>query len=135
MKVALMALFLGLYTWSPVIACKAPCTDGKNNDTTALLQEMTREFEARLRAQDQTLVLDPSNLTVYESEEAIDLGFDASAYLPAGFDPLAGKIASYDLPELIEVEDLEEADFDLGFDPALYLPHGFDPFRGMELSR
>lgn len=130
-----MALFLGLYTWSPIYACKAPCTDGKNNDTTALLREMTREFEATLRAQVQEVVLNPSSLAVYEPEEMIDLGFDPSAYLPAGFDPLAGKIASYDLPELIEVEDAEEADFDLGFDPAPYLPQGFDPFGGMELSR
>lgn len=106
-----------------------PCCRHKGHDHTATaITEIYPDFEDGLRKQGQTAMLEVSSIAVFRMEEEVELGFDPSAYLPAGFDPYAGKIATWVDLGLVEVE--EEPIPDLGFDTAPYLPEGFDPYAG-----
>jgi hypothetical protein len=76
----------------------------------------------------QDLCLDA--IVFIEAEEPIDLGFDTSEYLPAGFNPYVTESNELDLNSIVFLEDTDDAD--LGFDTAEYLPIGFNAYEGME---
>jgi hypothetical protein len=65
-----------------------------------------------------------------ETEEPVDLGFDTSEYLPAGFNPYANGSEALDLGTIVYIEETD--DISLGFDTAAFLPLGFNPYAGME---
>ena len=67
------------------------------------------------------------DISVYELEEAVHIGFDTKQYLPIGFNPLKGK---GDLDwNSIELYELEEA-VSINFDTKQYLPAGFNALKG-----
>ncbi|NND16419.1 MAG: hypothetical protein HKN89_08865 [Eudoraea sp.] len=65
-----------------------------------------------------------NDVAYLEMEEPVDLGFEASAYLPENFDAYA---APSDLSGINFIE--EEIGLDPAIDTALYLPEGFSPYE------
>jgi len=93
---------------------------------TALFNDMVNPFEESLKEQAEVISLDPStDLEVIEIEEEIELGADASVYLPYGFDPYKG--FQLDIADINVIEIEEEVE--LGFDVNQYLPANFDPYK------
>ena len=105
----------------------------------------------------ENAALDLNEIAFIEEEPNIELGFDATEYLPEGFDPyelyvdlnaveyidgeeeidLGFKVAdylptgfdAYANPSAIEsIHYIEEEQIELGFDTAAYLPANFDPY-------
>lgn len=129
MKIMMLVLGMSLYGTVGIARQDNNCCEHKNHEhPTTGIREIYPDFEAKLRAQSQSPMLDVSSLEIFHVEEEIDLDFDPAAYLPEGFDPYAGRIAAWVDLGLTEIE--EELDPDLGFDPAPYLPAGFDPYAG-----
>jgi len=92
----------------------------------ALFNDMTNPFEESLKEQAEVISLDPStDLEVIEIEEEIELGADASVYLPYGFNPYKG--FQLDIADINVIEIEEEVE--LGFDVNEYLPANFDPYK------
>lgn len=67
-----------------------------------------------------------NDIEFIEDEEAFELGFDSSLYLPFGFNPYQGMV--FELSEITYIED-DEA-IELGFETAKYLPKDFNPYEG-----
>ena len=86
--------------------------------------------ESLLEAHKTPVAIDA--IKVYEVEEAIELHFDTTDYLPEGFNALKGK---HDLDwstiEIIEIED----EIVLGFDTKDYLPENFNTNKLLVKSR
>ena len=86
------------------------------------------ELEAKLFGGLEEAENDLTALRVVQEEEDVEIGFNTSAYLPEGFNPLKGKnTIDWEAVGLVELEE----EVELGFDPYDYLPVGFDPFEGM----
>jgi hypothetical protein len=129
MKTLLIILGISLFgTRGAALPEENCCGHGSHHHGLPGLTEIYPCFEASLREQGNTEILDATSIRVIQVEEEADLGFDPAPYLPEGFDAYAGKTATWVDLGLIAIE--EALDPDLGFDTAPYLPAGFDPYQG-----
>lgn len=66
---------------------------------------------------------DLSQVEFVEVDEAINLGFDSSNYLPEDFDPYTTSI------NMKSIDFIEEDKVDIKFDTEDYLPEGFNAYQ------
>ena len=93
-------------------------------EVNSLFAETITAFEKTMKANAKITVIDPNDITVFEEEQIVDLGFDAFEYLPIGFDAYSGMNLTEQDFAIFEQEEI----VDLGFDTSEYLPENFNAY-------